>query len=143
LAACKGGRDLASGAPFGWMDSAGSSAGETSLQVGHPLVVRGWSAGRDEGAPVVRVAIYMDLNFVQDADLGQPREDIAVALGDRRFATSGWSATLDTSLLGAGTHLIRAVAYDTRGASQQIGGERTITLSPAARAPLGKLDGVN
>ena len=52
LVACKSNPEPAAAASFGWLESAGNSSGQTTFEVGQPLLVRGWSAGRDDLAPV-------------------------------------------------------------------------------------------
>ncbi len=75
--------------------------------------LRGWAVGT---SPIQRVAFYVDGVYKHDIPLGGDRPDIADARSDYPNADkAGFSMAYAYSLLSAGTHIAKVIAYDSLG----------------------------
>src|SRR6185503_6197156 len=63
-----------------------------------------------------------------NATLGFPRQDVANAFNDPRFANSGWNFSYNIGSMSTGSHTITAVAYDSEGSSAQLSGAATLNV---------------
>jgi hypothetical protein len=116
-------------APQGWMDEAVDAAdGDAAIPQNGNLFVRGWAVDNEDGAPVTRVEVRINGVAVGDAVLGGARQDIVNAYGRGDFLNSGWSLTVNIGALAAGTHAVTVVAFDSAGASTQLGPARNFTV---------------
>ena len=87
---------------------------ETHSGVGQ---VRGWAVASDG---ILKVEIYVDGVYAQDAPYGGLRGDVAAAFPDVPGSDeSGFALTFNYSELGQGTHTVQAIAYTTEGATRQ------------------------
>jgi hypothetical protein len=55
------------------------------------LRCNGWAAPIDRERKIDRIDLLINDKVAGSAELGQPRPDVATALGDRRLALAGWS----------------------------------------------------
>src|SRR5437016_1702007 len=106
------------------------------------LRVRGWSADKEDGAPVMRVTILIDGNAVGNATVGLSRPDVAAAYNEPRYTNSGWFLDYNVNSLSVGNHGAVAVAYDSQGATTLLGGPSAFTVS-ANSPPFGWVDQVS
>ncbi len=65
------------------------------------LHVRGWAFDTREGSTVARIAVFVDGSHLADVQAGEPRPDVARALGDPAAAGSGFSTVLEGTGAGA------------------------------------------
>ncbi|HEY1808441.1 MAG TPA: hypothetical protein VGG42_07745 [Acidobacteriaceae bacterium] len=127
--------------PFGSEEAAQDTKTHSStVAQSDSLVVSGWAADVQEGAPVHQVTILIDGAAVGNATLGGSRPDVATAYNNSAFTNSGWTFTYGASVLSGGTHTVTAIAYDTQGLSTQLPGAKTITVQ--ALGPLGSEESV-
>ena len=116
----------------------------TTVTVGDHVLVTGWAADVQDGAPVSQVAIYIDCTTsiaactpAGTATLGIAQPGIATQYGSR-YLNSGWTYTYAGSL-AAGSHSMTVVLYDSLGLSTQLP-TRTFTVSSAPAPPFGAMN---
>ena len=127
---------------FGWLDSARNAADSTSsVPQGGTLLVAGWAADQQDGAPISKVQVLIDDAVVGEATLGDARPDVAAALNNPAFTNSGWhfSYPVPGNLL-PGTHTVRAVARNSIGSIASLSNLVNITITTANTPPFGWLD---
>jgi hypothetical protein len=108
--------------PVGWVDQAVDAATlSTTVAQSDNLLVSGWAADPQDGAPVTIVRILIDGQVAGSATLGQARHDVAAAYNKPAYLNSGWSFTYAASSLSVGTHTVTATAYDSLGLSKSFG----------------------
>lgn len=116
------------GPPFGSLDQAvDASSHSSTVSTADNLLVTGWAADPQDGAPVSQVQILIDGTAVGNATLGFSRPDVAAALGSSTYLNSGWKFTYAASGLSVGTHTVTVVAYDSLSLSTTLG-TKTITV---------------
>ena len=87
---------------------------ETHSGVG---LVRGWALASDG---IVKVEVYIDGVYFQDAPYGGLRGDVAAAFPDVSGSEeSGFALAFNYSELDEGAHTIKAIAYSTDGVTKQ------------------------
>ncbi len=96
---------------------------------GSTLVIEGWAADPNHGAPVPRVEVLLDGVPVGDAALGFPRTDVRDSTGREDFLPSGWQLLLDARRLSPGVHRVTAVAYNRVGTPRPLSKPRTFTVA--------------
>src|SRR5205807_2493290 len=99
---------------------AAGSNGSTTIAQYAMLMVAGWSADREDGAPVSRVQILIDGKVVGNATLGGARPDVASFYGDTRYTNSGFNFSYNIGGMATGAHTVNAVATDSAGASTNL-----------------------
>jgi hypothetical protein len=108
--------------PFGSLDSAvGATTNSSTVPQGTNLVVSGWAADQQDGAPVNHVTILIDGSSIGNATLGFSRPDVAAYFGNSAYTNSGYQLTYNIGTLALGTHSVTAVAYDSQGVSTTLG----------------------
>jgi streptogramin lyase len=108
--------------PFGSLGEAvDATTQSTTVAQGDNLLVQGWAADPQQGAPVSTVTILIDGTAVGNATLGLARPGVAATYHNSAYLNSGWTFTAPASGLAAGTHEVTVVAYDSLGLSNQIG----------------------
>jgi hypothetical protein len=116
--------------PFGLLGKAvDARTGLTTVEQGDNLLVAGWAADVQEGAPVYQVAILIDGALVGNATLGIPKPAVVTKYGKPAYLDSGWTFTEAASGLAVGDHTVRGVAYDALGLSTVLG-TALITVTP-------------
>jgi len=75
----------------------------------------GWSADKEDGAPLTKVAIYVDGKAAGEASFEIDRPDVAATYRDGRWLKSGWHASARIPL-NRGAHTSLAISYDSKGA---------------------------
>lgn len=75
----------------------------------------GWSADKEDGAPLKKVAVYVDGKAVGEAKFIIDRPDVADVYKDSRWLKSGWIIS-ESIPLSKGTHTSLAISYDEKGA---------------------------
>ncbi|HYE24948.1 MAG TPA: CARDB domain-containing protein [Clostridia bacterium] len=115
-------------APFGYLESAADSRGNTAIPNGATLIVSGWAVDNQDAAPVAGVQILIDGKLVGNATLGSDRPDIAAAYGDS-FLKAGWTAAIVLKNLANGTHTVSAVATNSLALSSALTGVQSITVT--------------
>jgi hypothetical protein len=103
------------------------------------LLVTGWAADPEDGAPVTRVQILIDGTPVGNATLGMARPDIAALFNNPAYLNSGWTFTVAASGLSLGTHTVSAVAYDSLSLSTTIGTANFTVATTSQGPPVGRL----
>ena len=98
-----------------------ATTGKTTVAQSDNLLVIGWAADVQEGAPVYQVSILIDCVAVGDATLGIADPTIATKYKNPAYMNSGWTFTAPASGLAAGHHTVRAVAYDASALSTVLG----------------------
>ena len=82
------------------------------------MMVGGWAADPRDGAPVVRVELYVDRLHVGDAGVGIARPDVEEYFRRVDFAKSGWQLEIPLRSLSTGFHYMEIWAVDREGASR-------------------------
>jgi hypothetical protein len=109
--------------PFGVMDEPRS--GEALRGT---VELRGWALS--EGG-MKQVIVYVDRNYAATATLGISRPDVAQAYpAFSHGADAGWTASLDTSKLRAGTHEVVVQGTANNGATRDFGDVNVILAKP-------------
>jgi hypothetical protein len=130
--------------PIGFLDGTQNSlGGGTILSQNDTLMVAGWAADQEDGAPVGRVSVLIDGVVVGNATLGLQRNDVAIGFGRPDWENSGWTFSYSVRSLALGTHHVAAVAYDSAGLSANLppsnNNAGTITVGGDV-PPVGSLD---
>jgi hypothetical protein len=115
------------GSPIGYMSVVDDRTGATTISQADNLLIGGWAADPQDGAPVSSVQILIDGNAVGTATVGQNRPDVAATYNNPAYQRSGWSLYYAASNLALGTHVVTAVASDSFSLSATIG-TKTITV---------------
>lgn len=128
-------------APLGNVDSAldRTTRSGTVAQT-DSLVVSGWAADPQQGAPVSKVKILIDGTVVGNATLGIARPDVEAASGKASYLNSGWMFTYAASGLSAGTHTVWAIATDALNLSTNLGSKLFVVTASSQSPPFGNLD---
>lgn len=114
----------AKGAPEGFVDAV---QGET--KAGGSIIVMGWAADVEDGAPVKKVEVLIDNNVVTQATLGKDRVDVATVTGRSGWQRSGWEAIVSLANVAPGRHKLSVVAYDSAGTTATLTGGRDIDVA--------------
>lgn len=115
------------GSPFGAIDGAiDSTTLSTTVNQADSLLVRGWFADPQDGAPLGDIKIYVDGNLIGTPTKGLSRSDIATAYGTS-YLHSGYRLLYPASSFATGTHQVTVVGTDSGGRSTTLG-PRTITV---------------
>ena len=126
--------------PQGYVDGSVNLAdGATSVPQSGTLLVSGWAADPQDGAPVQQVQISVDGKVVGTATLGLSRPDVATVTGHTTWQNSGWSFSMSASTLAVGSHSVSAKASDLAGLQTDLPGSKTFTVF--AQPPVGFVDG--
>lgn len=116
-------------APFGNIDQAvDNSTSSTTVSQADSLLVRGWAADPQDGAPLSNVTVEVDGTPIGTPTLGLSRPDIAAAYGSA-YLHSGYRLLYAASSLALGAHQVTVVATDAGGRATTLG-PRTITVVP-------------
>ena len=75
----------------------------------------GWSADKEDGAPLKKVMVYVDGKAVGEAKFILDRPDVADAYKDSRWQKSGWQVSARIPL-SKGPHTSIAISYDKKEA---------------------------
>jgi len=106
------------------------------------VLLVGWAADPQMGAPVSQVTVLIDGKVVGNATLGLARPDVVTSQNNFSWYKSGWSFTYPAASLSIGHHTASAVAYDSMGLSTQLSSPHfMVSASPAPGPPFGSLDG--
>lgn len=107
----------------------------SSVVQGTGVVISGWATDYEQGAPVSRVAIFVDNGYVGDASLSGYRPDVQAAniswggWSPLDVTYSGWSYSINTSALSPGSHSAKAIPYDNQGAYSDDAGYLYFTVN--------------
>ena len=124
--------------PFGFLDVALDPTNNSStITQKTNMVVRGWAADRQDGAPVAQVAVLIDGVSIGNAPLGLSRPDVASAFGNSAYTNSGYQMTYNIGMLAVGSHTVSTVAKDSEGATTTLG---SLQINVVNSPPLGNLD---
>jgi sugar lactone lactonase YvrE len=126
----KGGKinSMAGGLPFGNLDSAVDAiTHSTTVALARNLLVGGWAADPQDGAPVRQVQILIDGTVVGNATLGLPRHDVAAAYNNPAYLNSGWTFGYAALGLSLGTHTVTVIATDSLSRAATMN-SKTITV---------------
>src|SRR5437764_14589339 len=88
---------------------------------GDTLFVGVWTLSLHDALPIAKVQVFLDGTLIGNATLGLSRQDVASYFNRSDWGNSGWSLNYNVGNLAAGSHTITAVAYDSRGATAQLG----------------------
>ena len=96
-----------------------SNSSSNMISLGGSITVSGWSAEPDQnpGAPITRVEVEIDGQFLGLATLGGQRPDVSSAWNRPDFLSSGWTFTGPVTNVDPGEHSIGARAYTQDGGS--------------------------
>jgi RHS repeat-associated protein len=99
-----------------------SNSNSNMINLGGSITVSGWSAEPDQnpGAPVARVEVEIDGQFLGLATLGGQRPDVASASNRPDYLSSGWTFTGPVTNVDPGEHSIGARAYTQNGGSYSV-----------------------
>jgi hypothetical protein len=110
------------GSPFGGIDGiVDSVTGTGPVSQSGSLLLHGWMADPQDGAPLSNVKVYIDGTLIGTPTLGYSRADIAKAFGNA-YLHSGFRLIHSASSLAVGTHQVTVIAIDSGG--------RSTTLAP-------------
>jgi hypothetical protein len=113
------------GPPFGWMDQM-----EGTPKVGGTIMVRGWAADPDDGAPVQKIEVTIDDRVVALANpINLPRPDVVTVTHRQDYLNSGWGAEVRMTGVFPGKHKLAAFAYDSHGSKAELSGSKEIDVS--------------
>jgi hypothetical protein len=130
-------------APLGWIDRAVDSITfSTTVAQSGSLMVTGWTADVQDGAPVADVKAYIDGNLIGTLQLGIPRPDVvAAAPSNKTYLLSGFRLLYQASSLSLGTHQVMVVATDSFGQSTTFGPWNfTVAAAAGTGRPIGGID---
>lgn len=110
-------------APSGYVDGVTTS--------GRTAVVFGWAIQSAAPGPAKSVEVFVDGVSVGVVAPTLARQDVVnvVAPGNAAYLYSGWSFSLDTSMLPAGSHGVSAIARDNAGQTAALGNSPTFTVA--------------
>jgi hypothetical protein len=98
------------------------------------VVFQGWAV--DENGGVSRVEMYIDGNFVGQAQTGFPRSDVQVLnpflIGAQN---SGWRFTMDTTKISNSRHRLTVRTADAQGHTNEIGSVDFYVQNPPSTNP--------
>ncbi len=121
---------------LGFIDAVGDSSPKPKVPADTDIIVFGWAADSDNGAPVSRVDVYIDGTLEGEATLGITRSDVTDTLRRQDYARSGWSLRIPASSLIPGTHFVAATATGPSGSVELPGGRAfAVTSGRAERRP--------
>jgi hypothetical protein len=113
------------GPPVGWMDQM-----EGTPKVGGTIMVRGWAADPDDGAPVQKIEVTIDDRVVALANpINLPRPDVVTVTHRQDYLNSGWGAEVRMTGVFPGKHKLAAFAYDSHGSKAELSGSKEIDVS--------------
>jgi hypothetical protein len=75
----------------------------------------GWSADKEDGAPLKKVLIYVDGKVAGEAKFTIERPDVVNVFSNDRWLKSGWQLSVEIPL-DKGTHSSMALSYDSKEA---------------------------
>jgi hypothetical protein len=113
IVACSGEKDYgknferANDAPVGFYDMAKYEKGV--------FTAIGWSADKEDGAPLKRVLIYVDGKAAGEAKFIHDRPDVVNVFKNDRWLKSGWQLSAEIPL-DKGVHSSMALSYDSKEA---------------------------
>jgi len=123
------------GPPYGYLDKAVDARTQVNtVALSDNLLVSGWAADPQDGAPVSQVQILIDGTPVGNATLGLPRPFVAASFNNPAYLNSGWTFTYAASGLSLGSHTISAVASDSLSLTTTLG-TKTITVATTSQGP--------
>ncbi|MCP4140196.1 MAG: amidohydrolase family protein [Chloroflexi bacterium] len=94
--------------PFGYLDTPAPDE-----KISGTYIIAGWAL---DDAPIDRIELYLDGEYIGDAFYGVPRPDVASDYPDNDGAPNfGYSFDLDTSQYENGTHTLSALAFGASG----------------------------
>ncbi len=126
---------LANKPPQGGLDSVVNPAnGTATVPQNGSLLIRGWAADNEDGAPVSVVDVSMNPTYYAvGATLGLSRPDIATKFNRPDWTNSGFQATwlmsTPTVTFVPGTYKVMASATDSYGASAMLDQTFTVTVT--------------
>ena len=82
------------------------------------LAMEGWATDPREGAPVMRVELYVDRLYAGEARVGVARPDVKEYFQRADFAKSGWQLEIPLQALSTGYHYMEIWALDREGAGR-------------------------
>ena len=100
-----------------------ASNGSNTIALGGNITAKGWAAEPDQnpGAPLSRVEIDIDGQFLGVATLGVSRSDVESAYGRSDYLNSGYTFTGAVTNIDPGEHEVEARAYTHSGGSYVLG----------------------
>jgi hypothetical protein len=123
------------GVPFGSLEQAmNARTRSTTVTQSDDLLVSGWAADVEDGAPVSQAQILIDGTAVGNATLGLSRTDV------KSYPNSGWSFTYAAAGLSLGTHTVSAVATDSLSQSSVVGTKAFTVATVSTGSPFGVVD---
>src|SRR6185437_14290487 len=129
------------GPPFGTVDRAVDSiTGASTIGQSDQVLITGWAADRQQGAPVTQVQILIDGNVVGNATLGLLRAEVAAYYNNPVYTASGWSFTTPASGLSPGTHTVSAIATDSLNLSTTLRSQTFTIAATSTGPPIGWID---
>ncbi len=129
--------------PFGNLDAAvDSTTSGTTVGFADMLLVRGWVADPVDGAPMSNVKVYINGQLTPGTlTLGLPRPDVAAALHNSAYTTSGYQLLRGAGALGFGQNSVSVVATNSIGRSTIFGPLLfTVGMTWSFGPPFGNLD---
>ncbi|HEX4006891.1 MAG TPA: NHL repeat-containing protein [Acidobacteriaceae bacterium] len=129
--------------PFGTIGQiVDATTRSTTVAQGDDVLISGWAADPQDGAPVHGVTVLIDGSAVGQATLGILRQDVAAARNNLLYSRSGWSLVYPAATLSTGSHTVTAVVTDSQELSTTLLAKSfTVTASPVAGPPFGALGG--
>lgn len=109
--------------PVGYLDGV-----DGEIKTGGSIMVSGWAADNEDGAPVKKVEVLLDSKVVAQATLGKERGDVATTTGHLAWQRAGWDAVVSLANVSSGAHKLSAIAHDSAGNSATLNGTRDIKV---------------
>jgi len=75
----------------------------------------GWSADKEDGAPLKKVLVYVDGELAGEAEVQIDRPDVAKTFNNDKWLRSGWTMSVKIPL-SKGPHSTMALSYDSEDA---------------------------
>ena len=101
----------ASGALVGFVDSINGSVAPT-LRAGQPIVIQGWAADSERGAPVAKVEAFVGSESVGSTGAFFDRPDVVTDKKRQDFRSSGWEIRGKLPALSPGSYTLTAKAVN-------------------------------
>ncbi|HEX4005859.1 MAG TPA: hypothetical protein VHX60_06770 [Acidobacteriaceae bacterium] len=129
------------GGPFGSIgEVVDSTTFSTTVGQADSLLVRGWVADPQDGAPLSNITVYIDWwTSAGTPTLGIARPDIAAKYGSA-YGNAGYQLTYSVATLAIGGHQVTVIATDSGGRSKTFGPVAfTVAASAGAGPPIGAI----
>jgi hypothetical protein len=129
------------GDPFGGIGEAVDSTTMSGVVAqSDSLLMKGWVADPQDGAPLSNVKVYIDGTLAGTPTMGIARPDVAAEFGTA-YTNSGYQLVYSAASLVIGAHQVTVVAVDSGGRSKTFSPVAfTVAATAGSGSPFGSID---